>query len=99
MKTILTDQERKDLAAYLLPLVNGEYRNLYQPKRVPTPTLYHPGKPWQQSGAKMAQNLNEIKVSELAQLSDFELQELKVKIDKAVAAKKVQTRNARYFLK
>lgn len=95
MKTQLTEIERKEIAAYLLPWVNGDYRELYQPKRA---TMFCLGKPWH-AGAKAAQNLNEIKISELMQLSDKELQDLKEKIDKAKAAKGVKIRQSRYFLK
>lgn len=91
----LTEIERKEIAAYLLPFVNGDFRQLYQPKRA---SMFHKPKPWH-AGAKAAQNLNEIKISELMQLSDNEMQELKEKIDKAKAAKEVKTRQSRYFLK
>lgn len=91
----LTDIERKDLAAYLLPFVNGDLRQLYQPKRA---AMFHDGKPWH-AGARASQELKKIKISELMQLSDSELQELKLKIDKARAANTVKTRQARYFLK
>jgi uncharacterized protein (DUF342 family) len=95
MKTQLTEIERKDLVTYLLPFVNADFRELYQLKRA---TMIHSGKPWHTTGAK-AQNLNEIKISELLQLSDKELQELKEKIDHAKLQKQVKTKQQRYFLK
>lgn len=92
---VLTENERKEIAAYLLPWVNGDYRELYQPKRA---SMFHKPKQWH-AGSKASQELKEIKVSELMQLSDSELQELKEKIDKAKAANAVKTRQSRYFLK
>jgi hypothetical protein len=96
MKTQLTEIERKDLAAYLLPFVNGDYREFYQPKRA---TMIHSWKPWHTTGATASQELKKITISELTELSDGELRELKDKIDKAKAIKGVKTRQQRYFLK
>lgn len=91
----LTDIERKDLAAYLLPFVNGDFRQLYKPKNA---TMYHAGKPWH-AGARASQELKKIKISELMQLSDAELLELQNKVQTAKKAKEVKTRQERYFLK
>jgi hypothetical protein len=96
MKTQLTEIQRKDLATYLLPFVNGDFRELYQPKRA---TMIHSGKTWHTTGATASQELKKITISELTELSDGELQELKDKIDKAKAIKAVKTRQTRFFLK
>lgn len=92
---VLTEIERKEIAAYLLPWVNGDYRELYQPKRA---SMFHKPKSWH-AGAKASQELKEIKISELMDLSDAELLELQNKIEHAKLQKSVKTRQSRYFLK
>jgi len=71
------------------------------PKAERTARLHATGKPWQ-SGARMQQQKPEIKevtLSELLALTDGEILDLHKLVEKAIAAKRVATRQARYHLK
>lgn len=96
MKTELTEIERKNLATYLLPYVNGDYRELYQPKRA---SMFHKGKP-RLGGAKLQSSktdISNISITELLELSDAELLELQTKVQTAKKAKEAKTRQSRFF--
>jgi hypothetical protein len=94
MKTELTTEARKAIAAEILPFLklNPEF---YQLKRA---TMIHNGKPWH-AGAKMQGGAKELTVLELMELSDAELLELQKKVFTAQKAKEIKSKNERFYLK